>query len=437
MTTKKVSLTASQAEFISLKTTNNLFCAGMGSGKTYTLGLAAVLDVMKGGDVMTVVYEPDYPLIKEVAVPAVLHWLHFFSLQEGKDYDYNKNDHKITTTSKDFGSILFKSLNDPDKLIAYQSYSSHIDELDTLPEEKAALCYQKIIGRNRQQPDVHQDYKKYNKESKKWEVINRINVYTTPEGYKFCYNKWATKKDKEEHSMVQGRTMENPTITDAYIKEMTQGLTEQQVKAYLNGEFVNMTAGTVYYAYNREIHKSREEIQPMEPLYIGMDFNVYNMSATVYVKRNGGKEWHIVDEIHGVRDTADIITLIQDRWHHNGHRITVYPDASGAASKTSAASSDIAQLRAAGFSVRAKKKNPRVKDRVAAMNKAIEDMVLFVNELNCPQVASCLEQQPYDRNGEPCKKSGTDHQNDATTYLIAYENPVRKKAFKLDISFML
>jgi hypothetical protein len=432
MTTKKVSLTKSQAEFMNLTTTNNLFCAGMGSGKTYTLGLAAVLDIMKGGEVFTVVYEPDYTLIKEVALPSVEYWLNFFDVE----YTYNKNDHKITTKSPQIGNILFKSLDDPEKLIGYQSYSSHIDELDTLNEEKAALAYRKIIGRNRLQPNIHKDYREYNKNTDSWDVINRINVYTTPEGYKFCYKKWKAQKLKG-HSMVQGKTRENPTITDAYIEEMTQGLTEQQVNAYLEGEFVNMTSGTVYYAYDREVHTSKETIQPREPLYIGMDFNVYNMSATVYVKRSGGQEWHAVDEIHGVRDTADIISIIQDRWQSQGHVIYVYPDASGAAAKTSAATSDIAQLRAAGFSVRARKKNPRVKDRVAATNRAFEQSILYVNEDMCPQVATCFEQQPYNKMGEPCKNSGSDHQNDASTYPIAYELPIKKKAFKLDISFQL
>lgn len=436
MTTKKFSLTAAQAEFYELKTTNNLFCAGMGSGKTHELGLMAVTDIMKCGDILTVVYEPDYTLIKEVAVPTVIGWLDAFDIE----YTYNKNDHKITTKSNKFGNILFKSLDDPEKLIAYESYSSHIDELDTLPEEKAALCYQKIIGRNRQQPKgIHRDHQKFNKKNGVWETVNRINVYTTPEGYKFCYKKWGARKNKQlpNHSMVKGKTRENPTITDAYIEEMTQGLTEQQVHAYLNGEFVNMTAGTVYYAFDREVHTSKEIIKPQEPLYIGMDFNVYNMSATVYVKRCGGQEWHAVDEIHGVRDTADIITIIQGRWLNQGHQVYVYPDASGAAAKTSAATSDIAQLRAAGFSVRARKKNPRVKDRVAATNRAFEQSVLYVNEDMCPQVATCFEQQPYNKMGEPCKNSGSDHQNDASTYPIAYELPIKKRAFKLDISFAL
>jgi len=38
-------------------------------------------------------------------------------------------------------------------------------------------------------------------------------------------------------------------------------------------------------------------------------------------------------------------------------------------------------------------------------------------------VARCLEQQAY-KDGEPDKKAGFDHQNDATGYPIAYEFPI-------------
>ena len=44
-------------------------------------------------------------------------------------------------------------------------------------------------------------------------------------------------------------------------------------------QFVNLKSGTVFNAYNRIKHRSTETIQDKEPLRIGMDFNVTNMSA--------------------------------------------------------------------------------------------------------------------------------------------------------------
>ena len=96
--------------------------------------------------------------------------------------------------------------------------------------------------------------------------------------------------------------------------------------------------------------------------------------------------------------------------------------------------SDLALLEQAGFTVRANKANPRIKDRVAAMNAALEHGKVKINPVSCPNTADCLEQQTY-KNGEPDKSSGHDHQNDATTYPIAFEFPIRKRVADVNFRF--
>ncbi|MNH29962.1 hypothetical protein D3C79_902250 [compost metagenome] len=61
----------------------------------------------------------------------------------------------------------------------------------------------------------------------------------------------------------------------------------------------------------------------------------------------------------------------------------------------------------------------------------------MVNDHACPHTARGLEQQAYDKNSEPDKGSGVDHQNDATTYPIAYEMPVVKPMINIPMSFAL
>jgi hypothetical protein len=46
-----------------------------------------------------------------------------------------------------------------------------------------------------------------------------------------------------------------------------------------------------------------------------------------------------------------------------------------------------------------------------------------------------LNNKPY-KNGEPDKKSGNDHQNDATTYPIAYEMPIVKPVANVKFAFV-
>jgi hypothetical protein len=200
----------------------------------------------------------------------------------------------------------------------------------------------------------------------------------------------------------------------------------------LGGQFVNLTSGTVYNSYDRALNNSKEMIQEKELLCIGMDFNVTNMSAVVYVHR--GQDWHAVDELKGIYDTPAMVKTIQERYKE--HSIRIYPDASGSSRKSVDASvSDISLLEAAGFSVYKNKKNPAVKDRVLSANKAFIDKRLMINDKMCPEYARCMEQLTYDANGEPDKKSNIDHLPDAGTYPIAYEMPINKPSSKFTMRF--
>lgn len=429
----KIDLTKSQAAFLALDCLYPAFIAGYGSGKSFTMGLRAVLDGMHSGSSVIALYEPDYSLIRTVALPNVERFL----VEFGFTYKLNKQEHTIYTSSSGIGDFIFKSMDRIETFVGYEAYRSHIDELDTLSTNKAAEAWNKILGRTRQRPTgVDKQYRKYNDRTCKWDHVNKIAAYSTPEGFKFMYQKWVQQQD-EEFKHVKGRTMDNPHLTDAYIDQMMKQYSGPMAKAYLEGEFVNLNSGTVYNAYDRLAHDSHESIREKEPLYIGMDFNVTNMSASIWVKRNGGEQWHAVAELSGLYDTPEMIRVIKERWQDKGHQIQCYPDASGKARHSSnAAVSDIALLRQAGFTVCAKSKNPDVRDRVAATNRAFGNGRLRVNQRQVPNIANCLEQQCYNKHGEPDKDGGQDHQNDATTYPIAYEFMINKPLYLVPVRWV-
>jgi hypothetical protein len=159
-----------------------------------------------------------------------------------------------------------------------------------------------------------------------------------------------------------------------------------------------------------------------------MDFNVTNMSAIVHVIRDNKPR--AVNEIVKAFDTPDMIRIIQERYR--GHRIFVYPDASGSQRKSNNASiSDHALLRAAGFVVCVNTRNPAVKDRVLSMNKALEDRDYLINMDRCPFLAESLEKQAYNKAGEPDKGAGFDHANDAASYFVVYRYPIQSNRPRL------
>lgn len=439
MSELKISLTKSQAEFVELVRSkdcdNCLFVGGPGCGKSYLLGLVAVLLVQHSKDANIYIYAPEHHHIRTIEVPNVILWLDQFKI---KHSGYLSHENMIKISTPNCGNIYFKPMDNPAAFVGYQSYAALIDELDTIPEAKADEIYRGISMRNRQQPnDVPADYRVLDEESGRMVCMNKIISFTTPEGYNFCYRNWELR-DHPDYKQVKGRTADNPTVTSKYLQQIRDRFPAHVAEAYLNGEFVNMQSLSVYFNYNPNLHDSSEEIQGREPLYIGCDFNVDNTSATVFVKRNGGKEWHAVDELTGVRDAATLAQLIYDRWAKHGHQITMYPDSTGGnRSNANASYSAIKELSDRGFMIRSfsKNKNAAVQDRIDAANKGFMEGRVFVNQRKCPTVSRCLINQPYDKNGKPDKKSGYDHQNDATTYPLVFEMGPKPKLFKIDFSF--
>jgi len=379
-----IAVTKAQGEFLALECSYPGFFAGLGGGKSYIMGLRAVLDMQHSSNAVVGVYEPSHELLRDVAVPNVEMWLNKFGLVRDKDYTHNKNEHKITVHKPNWGKCIFKSMADVSLLIGYETSAAHVDELDTLPMEKAQEAWDAVVSRNRLQLKKA-DKRHYKKNSRgEYDYINRTCAYSSPEGYRFCYTRWK-RQPLPSYQCVHGSARDNPAHSEDYIQDRCQGKSQNWIDAYIDGQFRNMSTGNVYHCYDRKTHRSYETIQPMETLYIGCDFNVGKTAATVYVKRAGGREWHIVDELHGMLDTPEMIRLITSKWLSKGHQIVMYPDCSGTArSGTNAFVSHISLLRNAGFEVRARSKNLAVVDRVNASNQAFSQMKVFVNDINCP-----------------------------------------------------
>ena len=419
-----ITATEPQGAFLGMHCKFPAFVAGFGTGKSEVMCNSALLDSMEGGsDSIIAMYEPTYDLVRLILAPRMEEKLTDWGIRN----KYNKSDNIIYTSSGQFGDFVLRTLDNPARIVGYESFRAKIDELDTLNMEHAEHAWNKVIARNRQLPRTYKPITP--------KPANTVSVFTTPEGFRFVHDRWVVKKNPG-YEMIQASTLSNPFLPEDYVQSLRDTYPGQLIDAYINGEFVNLTAGTVYYAYDRRKNSSRETIKPGETLYIGQDFNVGHMASTVYVQR--GKVWHAVAELVDMFDTPDVVRAITERWKSKGHYIVMYPDASGKNRKSNNAStSDIVQLQQAGFEVRAKSTNPPVKDRVSAMNKALESGMVMINEQACPVTARCLEQQAYDKNGEPDKSGGVDHQNDGTTYPIAYEMPIRKPVINVPVTFAL
>ncbi len=404
--------TPTQQDFVYSTDSYPAFVGGFGSGKT-AAAIARIMRLKRMCPNQDVAYYlPTYGLVEDIAYkrfPAMFDRLGF-------RYKLNRQAARFST---DIGDIIFRTMDNPDRIVGFEVAHSILDELDTLPIEKARNVWNKVIARNRQKATTVSGRP----------VANTVAVATTPEGFRFVYERWVKNK-APGYVLYRAKTMDNAAhLPDGYIDNLRNSYPTNLLSAYLDGEFVNLTAGSVYPEFDRALNASAETIRPGETLHIGMDFNVTKMSAIVHVLRND--EPHAVAELLDVFDTPSMAKLIKARYKDAGHSIMVYPDASGNSRKSNNASeSDLSILRQHGLSVCVNPTNPAVKDRVLSMNRMLHhegERKYRINPDACPHYVEALEKQAYDRNGEPDKSSGLDHCIDAGGYFIAYRYPIQKR----------
>ena len=407
----KLELTRPQLDLIQNKSKYRGFFAGLGSGKSQALAVCAMLDAIQNPKALIAIYEPTYSLLKLIIVPRVIELLE----KNHVKFTYNKQDNRIY--SNEIGDIIFRSLDNPELIVGYESFRSHIDELDVLSHEKAKMAWQKIIARNRQLIiDANGS-----------PLLNQVTAYSTPEGFKFCYERWV-EQGGEDYDYIQASTTSNPYLPDGYIQSLRDSYPPELIDAYIEGNFVNLTSGTVYRAFDRSLNATMVEDNGISPLHIGVDFNVGNMSAIVSLVADN--KLYIIDEFSGAFDTPDLIKLIEDKY--KGRQITYYPDASGNNRKSvDASKTDISLLKQTGAKVAVNPTNPSVRDRVNSVNvmlcNANGERRLLINP-KCKEITKCLEQLAYDpRTNAPDKTSGLDHMTDGLGYIVAKLFPIKSR----------
>ncbi len=395
-----------------LDTKFRAYVGGFGSGKTFVGCLDLLMFAGENPGTAQGYFAPTYRDIRDTFWPTLEEAAELLGFRvEVKRADKEAHLYRGRIF---YGVIICRSMDDPAGIVGFKIARALVDEIDILAKDKAQAAWRKIIARMRLVLPG---------------VVNGIGVTTTPEGFRFVYEAFK-REPKSNYSMVQASTYENAEyLPDDYISTLKEDYPDELIQAYLLGNFVNLTSGTVYRSYDRVAHRSKETIKPKEALHIGQDFNVNDMASVINVQR--GEDWHVVGEMLGLIDTPHLIEAIKRKFPDR--RIFIYPDASGDSKKTvNASRSDITLLRDAGFKVRVKATNPRVKDRILSVNSAYTKGRLFVNDTAAPRFAEAQEQQAYDKNGEPDKTTGHDHPNDAQGYFVYWNMPVRRKIPKRD-----
>jgi hypothetical protein len=402
----EVFLTEPQERFVFSEAVHPAMVAGYGAGKSQAGVVRILLRALQYPRMNFAFVEPTFDLVRLIAWPRFEEVLTAW----GVPYQLNKSE-SIMTLAND-ARIVFRSADNPSRLVGFEVADALIDEADVLKPKDAQDVWVKMIGRARQ--------KKYDGKP------NTVAAVSTPEGFGWLYETFEKVK-RPGYELIRAPTSSNPYLPPEYLETLKATYPSNLLAAYTEGHFVNLTAGSVYPEFDRALNASSETIKPGEALHIGMDFNVAHMACSIHVLRDGKP--HAVDELTEVFDTPAMVSLIKSRFPE--HPIFVYPDASGKNRKSQNASeSDLTLLRQARFMVCVNPSNPAVKDRVLSVNQALASRAYRVNPDKCPALVEALEKQAYDKNGEPDKTSGLDHIIDAAGYFISYKFPIASRSIQ-------
>ena len=385
--------------------------AGYGAGKTRALCAKAVHLAMANQGFIGVVMEPTGPLIRDIWQSDFDDFLETYDIP----YTFRASPLPEYTLHLPDGDtkILCRSFENWQRIIGINGAWILADEIDTVNPAIANKAFPKILGRLRSGN------------------VRQFAAASTPEGFRWMWQTFASDdgKGREDRRLIRMRTQDNPHLPPDFIERMQANYDPQLLKAYLDGEFVNLTTGQVYDRFDRAKHVTVQVPDiSREPLRIGVDFNVGNMSAVIAIRV--GKSLHVVDEVSGAHDTDALAQKIKASYPD--HKIYIYPDASGGNRSTNATQTDIAILESYGMSNQSPKANPPVRDRVAAVQALLENgkgEIRLKIAASCVKMIEGLELQSYTEKGDPDKDAGYDHMNDALGYLVWREfNPLHAGA---------
>jgi len=384
------------------------FSGPIGSGKSQALCQEAIRLCYLNAGRTGLIGAPTYPMLRDATQAALLELLERNKIA----YDFNRAE-SFVVIRQIKSKILFRAVEEFERLRGSNLAWFGIDEL-TYTTEQAWL---RLEGRLR---------------DPKAKRLCGFAVWT-PKGFDWVYERFIASR-VDGYETIVAKPFENRYLLDKvpdYYERLRRSYDSRFFSQEALGDYLTLTAGKVYAAFDRSLNISATEADPSLPLLWALDFNVDPMCSVIAQVRRDG-EVNVLDEIVLSRaSTYDACAEFLDRFPSHAGGVTVYADATGARMQTTG-KTDLAILREAlrGYErveFRIPTSNPAVRDRLTLMNgklaSASGERLLQVHP-KCGELIRDLEQVAYkegsgviDKDRDPKRT----HLSDALGYLVWQE----------------
>lgn len=392
----EILLSKSQIEFMGAPEEYTLFCGGLGSGKTHGGAVWAIHMALTYPGTKGLITANSYSQLRKATLAKLFELL----TEYGIEFKYKSQEGIIQIGE----SIIYAiSMEKYDLLRGIEIGWCWSDECAFYKAE----AFNVLIGRIRDTKGPCQ-----------WKGT------TTPNGFNWLYETFVEKPFKSS-KIIRSRTADNlANLKGSYVDDLKSQYDTRLAKQELDGQFVNLNSGKVYYNFDRAINCKKVD-DTHAAIFIGLDFNVHPLCGVIgYIH---GNTIVISQEIYLENsNTFDAAKEIVSRFPHRYVRIVC--DETGNRRKTSSNTTDHEIMRRANLEVMPFK-NPHVKDRYNNLNRLFEQKRIIIDP-SCKMLIKDLEQLVYDNKDEMLS-----HISDALGYLAWYAFPLKKPKRESKITY--
>lgn len=269
-----------------------LYCGGIGSGKTL-IGCITMLT-------MAVTHPGDYLICRqfmpELKITTLKTFLEICPPELIQEYRVADGIIKIKNVAGTISNVIFRQLEDSDKLRSLNLSGFYIDESSQVSEAAFMLLQGRLRGPG----------------------LRKGIMTTNPNGHDWQYS-WFVKQDmftdpeaKKQFKLVRAPSTENTHLPEGYVKSMMQMWSPERIKREIEGSF-DAFEGMIYHEFRRDLHVVQPfVIPPTWTRIVGADHGYRNPTAwvwgaidyddNIYIYREFyEKEWDIKEICKGNR----------------------------------------------------------------------------------------------------------------------------------------
>jgi PBSX family phage terminase large subunit len=273
-----------------------LYCGGIGSGKTL-IGCITMLT-------MAIQYPGDYLIARcyapELKITTLKTFLEICPKELIDEYRVADGIVRIKASGGGTSNIIFRQLEEPDKLRSLNLSGFYIDESSQVSEAAFMLLQGRLRGKG----------------------LRKGILTTNPNGHDWQYS-WFVRQDmfqnpeaKRSFQLIRAPSTENTHLPEGYVSGMMATWSPERIKREIEGSF-DAFEGMVYHEFRRDVHVIKPFVIPREWVkVIGIDHGYRNPAAwvwgavdyddNIYIYREYYRKEMLIEEILKGRPSQNI-----------------------------------------------------------------------------------------------------------------------------------